>query len=66
MFASDQCVYVRVCSNVDTFRIRQQERLTDCVWEVEGRNSRGFNHLSLYNTHNHTHTDTHTQVHSSI
>lgn len=61
MFASDECVYcvyVRVCSRF--LSIRQQEGLTDCVWEVTGRNSGGLNNVSLCNRHIHTHMHAHT------
>lgn len=39
------CVYDCECL-VGFFSIRQQEGLTDCVWEVGERNSRGLNHVS--------------------
>lgn len=45
-----KCAFVCECV-VGSFDIRQQEELTDCVWEVGGRNSRGLNHVSLCNTH---------------
>lgn len=53
MFASDESVSVCGCV-VGFSSIRQQEGLTDCEWEVGGRNSRGLNHMSLCNTHMHT------------
>lgn len=63
MFASDRdvymCVSVCVCECVGFFSNRQQEGLTDCVWEVGGRNSRGLNYVSLSNTHLYAHSHAH-------
>lgn len=59
MFSSNECLAVCVWEcTLDLFSIGLWEELTDCVWEVEGRNSRGFNHVSLWSTRTHSHTQT--------
>lgn len=58
MFASAWWVSVYLCSRF--LSIRQQEALTDWVWEVGGRNSRGLNHVSMSKTLTYMHTNMHT------
>lgn len=69
MFTSNEClaVCVRVCGCVlDLLSVGLQEGLTDCVWEVERKNSRDFNHVSLRSTKTLSHTHTHPYARSIL